>query len=137
MKTETRIKIRGYHLDVYAHVNNARYLEFLEEGRWQYLDEGSSFEKFEQSGLGFSVVNINISYLRPAVLGDTVVVETTLKSMGRKSAVMHQVVRLEKSGEISADADVTFVLVSSKTRRAVEFSGELLDQVGLTHTDDQ
>ncbi len=27
------IKVRGYHLDIYSHVNNGRYLEFLEEGR--------------------------------------------------------------------------------------------------------
>ncbi len=26
---QTQIKVRGYHLDVYQHVNNARYLEFL------------------------------------------------------------------------------------------------------------
>ncbi|EJV5382956.1 TPA: hypothetical protein HMT81_08910, partial [Escherichia coli] len=25
---QTQIKVRGYHLDVYQHVNNARYLEF-------------------------------------------------------------------------------------------------------------
>ena len=31
---QTQIKVRGYHLDVYQHVNNARYLEFLEEARW-------------------------------------------------------------------------------------------------------
>ncbi|MFR0172146.1 thioesterase, partial [Escherichia coli] len=24
---QTQIKVRGYHLDVYQHVNNARYLE--------------------------------------------------------------------------------------------------------------
>ncbi|HAD41888.1 MAG TPA: thioesterase, partial [Plesiomonas shigelloides] len=24
------IRVRGYHLDAYQHVNNARYLEFLE-----------------------------------------------------------------------------------------------------------
>ena len=31
---QTKIKVRGFHLDVYQHVNNARYLEFLEEARW-------------------------------------------------------------------------------------------------------
>ncbi len=34
---QTQIKVRGYHLDVYQHVNNARYLEFLEEARWDGL----------------------------------------------------------------------------------------------------
>ena len=31
-----KLKIRGYHLDVYQHVNNARY-RFLEEARWDGL----------------------------------------------------------------------------------------------------
>ncbi|MEO9273816.1 hypothetical protein ABFY09_03070 [Marinomonas sp. 5E14-1] len=26
-----QIKVRGYHLDVFQHINNACYLEFLEE----------------------------------------------------------------------------------------------------------
>lgn len=30
---QTHINARGYHLDVYRHDNNARYLEFLEEVR--------------------------------------------------------------------------------------------------------
>jgi len=30
----TQIKVRGYHCDFYGHVNNARFLEFLEEARW-------------------------------------------------------------------------------------------------------
>ncbi|XLM23374.1 thioesterase, partial [Chromobacterium piscinae] len=34
MAHHTRIKVRGYHLDLFGHVNNARYLEFLEEARW-------------------------------------------------------------------------------------------------------
>jgi thioesterase-3 len=28
---QTKIKVRGYHLDVYQHVNNARYLDFLKK----------------------------------------------------------------------------------------------------------
>lgn len=31
------LRVRGYHLDGYGHVNNARYLEFMEEGRWAFL----------------------------------------------------------------------------------------------------
>ena len=31
------VRVRNYHLDGYGHVNNARYLEFLEEARWAFL----------------------------------------------------------------------------------------------------
>jgi thioesterase-3 len=41
---QTKIKVRGFHLDVYQHVNNARYLEFLEEARWDGLENSESFQ---------------------------------------------------------------------------------------------
>ena len=44
----TRIPVRGYHLDVYGHVNNARYLEFLEEARWAYFGEHADLNWWQQ-----------------------------------------------------------------------------------------
>ena len=41
MESTTEIVIRGYHVDIYGHVNNARYLEFLEEDRWAVLEATS------------------------------------------------------------------------------------------------
>lgn len=32
-----KLTVRNYHLDGYGHVNNARYLEFLEEARWTFF----------------------------------------------------------------------------------------------------
>ena len=55
----TKIKVRGYHIDLYGHVNNARYLEFLEEARWAMLDDTVDREKWHTAGYGLSVVNIN------------------------------------------------------------------------------
>ncbi|MCP4023889.1 MAG: thioesterase, partial [Desulfobacteraceae bacterium] len=56
---EPEIKIRSYHTDQYQHVNNARYLEFLEEGRWQLLEDYIDLETFMTQGYLFFVVNIN------------------------------------------------------------------------------
>ncbi len=36
--TTTTVKVRGYHLDIYQHVDNACYLEFLEEARWAWFE---------------------------------------------------------------------------------------------------
>ena len=79
--SSTEIKVRGYHLDVYQHVNNARYLEFLEEARWNhYQDYPPSY--FVDKGWGVIIVNININYKFPAVLGDTLDVQTSLIKIG-------------------------------------------------------
>ncbi len=39
---QTQIKVRGYHLDVYQHNNNAP-CQFLEEARWHGLENSDSF----------------------------------------------------------------------------------------------
>ena len=65
---QTQIKVRGYHLDVYQHVNNARYLEFLEEARWDGLENSPAFQWMMEKNIAFVVVNININYRRPEVL---------------------------------------------------------------------
>ena len=49
---QTQIKVRGYHLDVYQHVNNARYLEFLEEARWDGLESTSTLTTAARLCLG-------------------------------------------------------------------------------------
>jgi len=121
----TEIKVRGYHLDLYGHVNNARYLEFLEEGRWQWLENKADLGALLQRGLGFSVVNININYRRPATLGEILEVETGVKALGNRSGIMHQAVLLQGTGTVVADADVTFVIVSLESGRALPLSEEL------------
>ena len=38
MKTySSDITVRGFHIDVFGHTNNARYLEFMEIARWDAL----------------------------------------------------------------------------------------------------
>ena len=129
MKSEIEIKVRGYHLDIFAHVNNARYVEFLEEGRWAALEDSHIAKKIIDSGHAFIVVNINISYLKPAVVNDLLVLRTDLKKIGNKSITLTQeIFRKNKGSEPEAkvvDAEVTFVLVNMKTNKAVPVSDEI------------
>lgn len=121
----TTIKVRGYHLDVYQHVNNARYLEFLEEARWEWLERLESFNWLEENYLAFVVVNININYRRPAVMGDVLNIHSKLVQLGGKSGVIGQTVTLAPQGEAVADAMLTFVCIDLRTQKAQPMEGEL------------
>lgn len=113
---DTQIKVRGYHTDLYQHVNNARYLEFLEEARWQLLEDYLDLESFMRGGYLFFVVNINISYRSPARVGDTITVLSGLKKIGNKSAVIRQQILNNATGTVCVDADVTFVIADTGGR---------------------
>lgn len=122
---QTTIKVRGYHLDVYQHVNNARYLEFLEEARWQWLEEADAFSWLQQQQLAFVVVNININYRRPAVLGDVLAIHSEMTQLNGKSGVITQRVTLAGSDTLVADAALTFVCIDLRTQKAQPMTGEL------------
>lgn len=122
------IRVRGYHLDIYHHVNNARYLEFLEEGRWDYFDRHDFYRLFESENLAFVVVNINISYRRPAYNGELLRVTSRLDNLGNKSARMFQQVWVLENGEpaaLVAEATVTFCLMDDASQQAVPIAGNI------------
>lgn len=123
MSHTTTIKVRGYHLDVYQHVNNARYLEFLEEARWSYFEDSGDVEYCTSLGIAFVLVNMNINYRAPALMGHTLAIQTKAVSIGQKSAVFHQAIYVQGTQQLIADADVTFVLLDMKTNRAITIEG--------------
>ncbi|MEJ2721850.1 MAG: thioesterase family protein [bacterium] len=130
----TRIKIRGYHLDLYGHVNNARYLEFLEEARWSMIDDRIDLAAWQKRGLAFVVVKITINYRRAVSLGDVIDIRSTLSELGRKSATIRQEVVLDGSDVRVADADVTFVIVDVENDRALPLEGDIAESLSLLRT---
>ncbi|MDF0605646.1 acyl-CoA thioesterase [Neisseriaceae bacterium TC5R-5] len=121
----TLIKVRGYHLDVYGHVNNARYLEFLEEARWGFFEEYGDLDWFMQTGLALLVVNININYRYPASMGEQLAIQTSVKSTSQRSAVIYQRIQLAGSEQLVAEADITFVVFDAKQNKSVPLEGRL------------
>lgn len=126
---QTTIKVRGYHLDVYQHVNNARYLEFLEEARWEWLEEAEAFHWLLEQKLAFVVVNININYRRPAVLGDVLTIHSEITQLNGKSGIIAQRVLLAGQETVVADAALTFVCIDLQTQKAVALEGELRERL--------
>ncbi|WNL40677.1 thioesterase family protein [Halomonas sp. PAMB 3264] len=121
------LRVRGYHLDGYGHVNNARYLEFMEEGRWSYFDQHARLvSEMHDSGRAFVVVNLNIDYKRAAVQNDDLTVMTGLIEVGERSALCHHRI-LRADGKVVAQADLTFVLMDMNAGRASTIDGEILE----------
>ena len=124
------IKVRGYHIDIFGHVNNARYLEFMEEARWVILEEHIDLKRMEAKGIIFVVVNININYRKPSSLGDILELYLNIKRVGEKSAVFYQEIRMKGTGVVVSDAEVTFVFTDVNTGRAVRIDDEIKALLG-------
>lgn len=119
------IKVRGYHVDLYGHVNNARYLEFIEEARWAFAEDTLDLAAWQEKGIGFSIVNITINYRKPAFMGNTLEIRTRLAQLGNASGTIRHEIVFKGTDDIVVDAEVTFVMVDSHTNKAMPMKGEI------------
>jgi thioesterase-3 len=97
----------------------------MEIARWDALQPIIASGFFAKRNLGFVIVNININYRAASFINDILEVKTIMKHIGNKSIVVHHDVFDKTKGHPVCDADVTFVLMDLKTRKAVPVEGEL------------
>lgn len=128
-KTEVKIKIRNYHSDNHNHVNNARYLEFFEEGSWDFLEKNKNVGKLMKTlvkdGIVHVAVNINCNFRDSAVVGDTLRIETELCRSTNRSFTWLKKVFNDESDILVTDAEITCVFIDSATREVVPLSEEI------------
>ncbi|MEI9746528.1 acyl-CoA thioesterase [Moellerella wisconsensis] len=123
----SQIKVIGYHIDVFGHVNNARYLEFYEMDRWAWLDKNQLKEWMMLNKMAMVAVNINVNYRIGAVLGDQLTISSSIQKIGEKSAVCYQQITRERNQtkELVSDATITFVFIDLITNKALPITDKL------------
>ena len=91
------LRVRSYELDIYGHVNNAVYMNWLEHGRSQLLqDKGFNYVSIAEAwDVRLVTVATTINFKAQLGLDDEIEVRTCVKRMGNSSVVFDQkIVRL-------------------------------------------
>lgn len=125
MPFESRFKIRTFHADSFGHVNNARYLELLEEARWQFAEHHGLIELLNEQNLGFIIMQMNLRFRLAVVEGDTIQVLTRLVTLGTALGEVEQVIRKEGSGKVAAKSLFHFVLIDRTSGASVPIAGKI------------
>jgi thioesterase-3 len=112
---------------MFAHVNNARYLEFLEDARWDWLNKTIDYKYFIKNDISFIVASVTINYRAPAVLNDILTITAATGKIGNRSGQIEQKVIRKSDDKLIADATITFAVVNNKSGKSVPLEGELLE----------
>lgn len=116
--SEIQIVVRSTEIDVNGHVNNAKYVEYLEWGREDWYERiGLPYERLLKLRAITVTVNLNVNYRRECRQGELLTVATKPERLGRSSFVVRQEIR-NQVGEVVADAVVTTVTIDPATRRS-------------------
>jgi len=115
------ITVRSSHIDMFGHVNNARYVEFLEWDRVQMAkDYGIDFLGMVEKGIGPAVIHLEINYRKESSMDDILMIDTQgVELKNNKAGIIKQTITNKKSGELICDALVTFVMFDLQQRKSV------------------
>jgi acyl-CoA thioester hydrolase len=94
----------------------ANYLKFMERARSDMLRAaGIDQRAAKEAGTGvYAVADVHIRYLRPAKLGDDLVVLSTVEQVRAASVIIHQ--RVMRGPQLLADARVTAAFLDPSDR---------------------
>ena len=107
MPFRTPVPLRWSDLDAFNHVNNARYLTFIEQARIEWLE---SLEGWLTEEAGPVVASATIHFKRPIEYPARVSVELSCEKLGNSSVVIaHRIVA--DDGTLHADGSVAVVWV--------------------------
>lgn len=119
------LTVRSTDVDIIGHVNNAKYLEYMEWARFDWISAaGFPMEELQRRQILPVVVNININYRRELKMLEQVKIISKLTYVGEKRFVIRHELYNQK-GELSSDGDFTMVMIDAKERRAVKLPAEI------------
>lgn len=117
--------VRSTDIDFIGHVNNAKYLEYMEWARFDWIwQTGLTLDELQRRAIMPVVVNININYRKELRIREQVIARTSAVKVGEKSFVIkHEL--FNQSEQLVADADVTMVMIDANSRRSTAIPEEL------------
>ncbi len=111
------ISVRWRDMDSFGHVNNAKYVSYLEEARVRWL---AGVPGLDMKGPVLPVVvNTNVNYRRPIVWPDDVLVELFVERLGNSSVTIgHRIVDQKDEAVLYSDGNVVVTWMDTRTGRS-------------------
>ena len=117
----SRERVKFADADPYGHLASGRYVDMIMNHRVEALEDllGFSIMKSAGSGVAFPARNIDITYFRPAFVGDELEVGSWLEDLGTSSFEVRAMIVGRTDRALRALARIHFVTVDARSGKAV------------------
>jgi YbgC/YbaW family acyl-CoA thioester hydrolase len=132
---EYRTLILESHIDTFGHVNNAAYLEILEEARWDLITRnGYGLDEVQRLRIGPVVLDAHLRFLRELRNRQAITIRSWMDSYSGKIGRFAQQV-LDDAGDLCCDAKFTIGLFDLTARKLIRPTSEWVKALGLRPQD--
>jgi thioesterase III len=126
------LTIHERHLDTFGHVNNATYLDLLEEARWDLITRnGYGLDEVKRRQAGPTMLEINLRFVREIRNRERITVKSWTESYSGKICKFVQQMLNEKE-ELCCDALFVVGLFDLQARKLLLPTPEWLRALGLS-----
>jgi acyl-CoA thioester hydrolase len=132
---EYELQILEQHLDTFGHVNNARYLDILEEARWDLITRnGYGLDEVIRTRVGPTILEINLKFQRELRNRMRIKIRTWMDSYaGRIGKLTQQI--LDDQGNVCCEALFVIGLFDVAARKLIPPTPAWIKAIGLTEND--
>jgi len=125
------LRVPSSHIDMFGHCNHTHYLEYMEWARFSWAaHSGAPIPEMVQNGVGPAILRADVRYRRECLYDDELHVSVEPLSARRDIGRLRQVITRVVDGEIACEAELTFVMLDLRERRATRLPAHFLAQVG-------
>ncbi|MDR3346683.1 MAG: acyl-CoA thioesterase [Campylobacteraceae bacterium] len=124
---EHKITVLQSAIDTNGHVNNVVYIQLMQDAATAHSDSlGFTSEYYENSGGTWVARSHYIEYLKPAFLGDELIIQTWISSL-RRSISNREYAFFRKSDKtLLARAKTVWIYLNTQSGRPARITDELL-----------
>jgi acyl-CoA thioester hydrolase len=116
------IQVRYSDLDAQWHVNNAKFMSYIEQARFEYLVKLGLFDGESFEDLQAIVADVHIAYKAPIMLGQNVRVGVRVARIGNKSLQFEYQIEDADDGSILATCENVMVAYDFHTHTSKSVS---------------
>jgi acyl-CoA thioester hydrolase len=124
------VQVRYGDLDPQWHVNNSRYLTFIESARLAYIQQLGLWDGKSFMELGLIVADVHMTYIEPIQPGQTIKVGVKATRIGNKSLDFEYQIEDADSGNVLATATTIMVAYSYHTLSTIRVTDKWRKAIG-------
>lgn len=125
---ETELKVRPDDIDMFNHVHNSKYFDYVLAARYDQMAEfyKMPMESFLESGYGWVVRTAMVDFKRPLVLGDVIGIRTGILTINEKGCRVQFEILNKKTTKVAADGYFDYVMIDVNTGKGCKVTEEMI-----------
>lgn len=130
---ETELRVRPDDIDMFNHVHNSKYLDYVLAARYDQMNEfyKMPWEYFTKIGFGWVVSRVDIQFKRALRMDDVMRVRTGILTINERGCTVQFEIINKKTNKLSADGIFEYVMIDLKTNRGSKVTPEMIEAYSI------